>query len=125
MHRYETLFVLHPDVAAPQVDEVIERVRGLIESMDGTVDGIESWGSRDLAYAINKQKRGTYIVALYTANSPVVNELERTMKLGDDYLRFVTVRLPKGYATRKPASPSPSAEGPEPKQPGETPAQVD
>lgn len=94
MQKYETLFILHPDLPEAQVRETIDRTRRLIEGMDGHVADIQDWGLRELAYPIEKQTRGNYVLVEYEAGSAVVNELERTMKLSDEVLRFVSVRMP-------------------------------
>jgi small subunit ribosomal protein S6 len=95
MHRYETLFVLHPEIPEAQVRETIDRVRRLIEGMEGQVGEVQDWGMRDLAYQIRKQSRGIYVLAQYTARPEVVKELERTMKIADEVLRFISVRMPE------------------------------
>lgn len=106
MHRYETLFILHPDVPEAQVRETIDRTRKLIEGMSGEVDEIHDWGLRELAYPIEKQTRGNYILAQYKAGSEVVNELERTMKLSDEVLRYVSVRQPRSVVVQPPTAES-------------------
>lgn len=95
MQRYETLFILHPEIPEAQVRETLDRVRRLVEGMEGQVAEIQDWGIRDLAYPINKQRRGTYVLALYSAGPNVVKELERTLKLADEVLRFISVRAPR------------------------------
>jgi small subunit ribosomal protein S6 len=95
MHRYETLFILHPEIPEAQVRETFDRVRRLIESMDGQVVELQDWGMRELAYPIRKQVRGTYVLAQYAARPEVVKELERTLKLADEVLRFISVRAPQ------------------------------
>ena len=95
MQRYETLFILHPEIPEAQVRETLDRVRRLIEGMEGQVTEIQDWGIRDLAYPINKQRRGTYVLAQYSAGPDVVKELERTLKLADEVLRFISVRAPQ------------------------------
>jgi small subunit ribosomal protein S6 len=103
MQRYETLFVMHPELPEAQVRETIDRVKRLIEGMDGQVGETEDWGMRDLAYPIRKQPRGTYVLVQYTARPAVVKELERTMKLADEILRFISVRVPeRGQTSRRP-----------------------
>lgn len=94
MQKYETLFILHPDLPEAQVRETIDRTRRLIEGMSGHVADIQDWGLRELAYPIEKQTRGNYVLVEYEAESAVVNELERTMKLSDEVMRFVSVRMP-------------------------------
>jgi len=107
MHRYETLFILHPEIPEAQVRETLDRVRRLIEGMEGQVTEIQDWGIRDLAYPIRKQPRGTYVLTQYSARAEVVKELERTLKLADEVLRFISVRMPQPRkvsrrATRRP-----------------------
>ena len=117
MHQYETLFVLHPELPEAQVRETIDRVKRLIEGMDGQVTETQDWGMRDLAYPIRKQPRGTYVLVQYTARPDVVKELERTMKLADEILRFISVRVPEAKKAnqRAPRRPRP-ATTPEPEQ---------
>ena len=103
MHRYETLFILHPELPEAQVRETLERVRRLIEGMGGAVVEIQDWGLRELAYPIRKQPRGIYLLTLYSARPEVVKELERTLRLADEVLRYVSVRLPKGWKPPVPA----------------------
>lgn len=95
MHRYETLFILHPDLPEAQVRETIDRVRRLIEGLQGQMAEIQDWGMRDLAYPIEKQARGLYVLVQYAARPEVVKELERSMKLSDEFLRFISVRMPE------------------------------
>ena len=92
MQQYETLFVLHPDVPEAQVRETVDRAKRLIEGMGGRPGSVHEWGMRDLAYPIQKQRRGYYIVMEYAAGGDVVKELERTLKIADEVLRFVSVR---------------------------------
>src|SRR5512143_1465434 len=79
MPRYETLFILHPDLPEAQVRETLDRVRRLIEGMQGQVADLNDWGMRELAYPIEKQARGIYVLVQYSAPPEVVKELERTM----------------------------------------------
>jgi len=95
MQRYETLFILHPDLPEAQVRETIDRARKLIEGMDGQVAELQDWGMRELAYPIRKQPRGTYVLIQYASPPEVVKELERTLKLADEILRFISVRMPE------------------------------
>jgi small subunit ribosomal protein S6 len=114
MHRYETLFILHPDLPEAQVRETIDRVRRLIEGMQGQVAELQDWGMRDLAYPIRKQPRGTYVLAQYAAQPEVVKELERTLKLADEVLRFISVRAaevkPRPARRERRPRPAPTAE---------------
>jgi len=119
MQRYETLFILHPEIPEAQVRETLDRVRRLIEGMEGQVTEIQDWGIRDLAYPINKQRRGTYVLAQYSAGPDVVKELERTLKLADEVLRFISVRAPqprkasrRGPRRQRPVAPTEQSPAP-------------
>ena len=110
MHRYETLFILHPEIPEAQVRETLDRLRRIIEGMQGQIAEIQDWGMRDLAYPIRKQPRGTYVLAQYTARPEVVKELERNLKLADEVLRFISVRAPQPRkASRRTRRPRPTA----------------
>ncbi len=90
--RYETMIVLRTDLQEAGVKEQIERIRKLLEAQGATVSGIHEWGLRELAYQIEKERRGFYILVEYVAPSAAVSELERTLKLSDVVLRFVSIR---------------------------------
>jgi len=91
MRQYETLMVLHPEIPEAQTRETIDRAKRLIEGMGGSVNQMQEWGMRELAYSIKKFTRGYYVIAEYSATPDVVRELERTLKIADEILRFMTV----------------------------------
>jgi len=96
---YETLFIIHPDLGG-RAKEFIDRFKAIIDGQGGTVSQVEEWGLRDLAYRIQKQAKGYYVLLQYCATGRAVDELERNMKLMDEVLRYLTVRLDE---TGKPA----------------------
>lgn len=109
MRRYETLIVLHAELPEAQVRETIDRARRVIEQAGGQVQAMQEWGIRELAYPIRKLTRGYYVLAEYTASAEVVRELERTLKIADEILRFISVASPAipradraGKSRRKP-----------------------
>jgi len=103
MRQYETLMVLNPEIPEAQTRETIDRAKRLIEGMGGSVNQMQEWGMRELAYSIKKFSRGYYVIADYTANPDVVRELERTLKIADEILRFMTVAAANARRTSKPA----------------------
>ncbi len=114
MHRYETLFIIHPELPEAQVRETVDRVRRVIEGMGGQISELQDWGMRDLAYPIQKQPRGIYVLAQYSARPEVVKELERSMKLADEILRYVSVRVAeKRTSGKRPPRPRPAEQAPE------------
>jgi len=90
--RYETMIVLRTDLQEAGVKEQAERVRKLLETQGAVIAGVHEWGLRELAYIIQKERRGYYLLAEYTGSAAAVAELERTLKLSDVVLRFVTIR---------------------------------
>ena len=103
MRRYETLMVLHPDLPEAQVRETIDRARRLIEEAGGQSHAMQEWGMRELAYPIRKLGRGYYVLAEYTATADIVRELERTLKIADEILRFISVATVTTVAKERPA----------------------
>ena len=90
--RYETMIVLRTDLQEAGVKEQAERVRKLLETQGAVVAGVHEWGLRELAYVIQKERRGYYLLVEYTGSAAAVAELERTLKLSDVVLRFVSIR---------------------------------
>ena len=103
--RYETLVLIHPDQAEPGAKELAVRIRTLIEEQGGAVSQVQEWGLRDLAHPIAKQRRAFYILFEYRAAPKGLDEVQRTLKLMDPVLRFVSVRRPEGAP---PAPPRPA-----------------
>lgn len=91
MRKYETLMVLHPELPEAQIRETIDRAKRLIEELGGQTGQIQEWGIRELAYEIRKLTRGYYVLIEYSASPGVLQELERTLKIADEVLRFISV----------------------------------
>ena len=91
MTLYETLFIVNPETG-PRVKEFVEKFKKVIEGQDGSDLQVDEWGLRDLAYRIDKQGKGIYILVRYRSTGRAVEELERNLKLTDGILRYLTVR---------------------------------
>ncbi|MDO8434874.1 MAG: 30S ribosomal protein S6 [Candidatus Binatus sp.] len=91
MRRYETIFILRPDAGDPQIKETIKRYEGIIVAGGGEMIETEEWGSRELAYRIKGERRGYYVRLDYVSPGPVMNEVERNLKLSDTVLRYLSV----------------------------------
>lgn len=92
MYPYETLVLLRPELPDAQVRETIDRAKSLIEGQEGNVSETQDWGIRELAYPVDRQNRGYYFLMRYTSKPETVWELERTLKIAEEVMRFVTVR---------------------------------
>ncbi len=92
MSLYENVFIARQDISAPQVDSLVERFEGIISSNGGKVTKKENWGLRNLAYRIEKNRKGHYVLMNIDAPSAAVKELERQMGHSEDVLRYITIR---------------------------------
>lgn len=92
MYDYETVSVLHPDLGEAGSKEMAQRIRSILESGKAEIKNVDEWGIRELAYPIQKQRRGVYVLVEYKAEPAAVTELERQLRLSDQVLRFITVR---------------------------------
>lgn len=93
MRMYETMMILHPDVTDDRVLSVLNKVEGIIEQAGGKVAEVDQWGVRKLAYRISKQSRGYYTLVKFATAPTIIAELERTLSLAEDCIRFMTVNL--------------------------------
>jgi len=91
--EYETTYILRPNTTNEGVAEVNTRIKGVIESMGGKVLKVDNWGKRRLAYEVAKERKGIYIYWLYLAKSGVVEEAERNLRLIDNVIRYLTVKV--------------------------------
>ncbi|MEW6335071.1 MAG: 30S ribosomal protein S6 [Thermodesulfobacteriota bacterium] len=91
MRRYETILITHVDLSEDELSELITRYGDIVKGQKGILVKIERWGKRRLAYLINKQARGYYILIDYAGVGVVVDELERNLKIDDKILKFMTI----------------------------------
>lgn len=92
MRRYETIFITYADLPDEEITALIERYSVIVKAQNGTLIKIERWGKRKLAYEINKQSRGNYVLLDFAGSSAVVVELERNLRIGDKILKYMTVK---------------------------------
>jgi small subunit ribosomal protein S6 len=93
MPLYEHVYLARQDVTSQQVDEMNAQFKGIIESLGGTVAKTESWGVKSLTYRINKNRKAHFTLFNINAPSAAVVEMERQMRINEDVLRFMTVRV--------------------------------
>lgn len=93
MAFYENVFVVRQDVASTQVEALVETYATLIQENGGTVTKKEFWGLKGLAYRIRKNRKGHFVLLNIDAPPAAVIELERNMRLNEDVLRYITVRV--------------------------------
>jgi small subunit ribosomal protein S6 len=91
MRPYETLVVLRTDLGE-EGTRLLARLQAVIENDGGSIDEKRDWGVRDLAYSIGKQRQGHYHLLEYQAEPKTVKEVERTLRIVEGVLRFVSVQ---------------------------------
>ena len=92
MHPYELMLIMHPDTEVEEQEALVERIKALIEQLDGTVTDLKKWGKRRLAYEIADQREGFYVLLNYQGEPKVTNELDRVLKITETAIRFMIVR---------------------------------
>ncbi len=92
MNRYETIFVINPDLGEDEVQNVVTKFTGIISSQNGVQLKLEDWGRRRLAYKIEKFSQGYYVLADFAGMPAGVAELERNLKIDDRIIRFLSVK---------------------------------
>ncbi len=93
MRIYEELFIAKPDAPEEEIDAFIEQMKTLVTKDGGTVDKMEKWGKRRLAYKVEKHREGFYVLLQFTSGPEVVKELERRLRVNDMVIKFLTVRI--------------------------------
>ncbi len=92
MRRYDVVFIALSNLSDADISEVIERYQNMVTERKGLIIKVEKWGKRKLAYEINKQTMGFYVLFDFAGDSAVVDEMERNLKIDDKILKFLTVK---------------------------------
>ncbi len=93
MPLYEHIFMARQDVSSQQVDALVEHFKGVLEANEGSVGKIENWGLKTLPYRVNKNRKAHYALMNVTAPSAAIHEMERQMRLHEDILRYMTIKV--------------------------------
>ena len=93
MRIYEELFIIKPDTPEEEADQYVEQLQAQLTAAGATIDKVEKWGKRKLAYRVDKYREGSYVLIQFTGEAEVVKELERRLRVADMVLKFITVRI--------------------------------
>ena len=93
MRKFETLLLLSPELSAENREGIVNTLTAVIEREKGTMEEVDNWGMRDLAYPVRKLMRGYYVRLVYQAPAELIVELERNIRITDGIFKFVTVKL--------------------------------
>ncbi len=98
MRNYESLYIVHPEVVGDELTVLVDKFQKILSDQQAEIVKLDNWGVRKLAYPIKKVERGNYIQVLFSAGPEVVAEYERRLRLDEQILRFLTVRLDRDFA---------------------------
>ncbi|HWE48202.1 MAG TPA: 30S ribosomal protein S6 [Bryobacteraceae bacterium] len=93
MRIYENLFIVKPDATEEEIDGLVDQMSKNVTAAGGTIDKVDKWGKRRLAYKIDKNREGHYILMQFSAEPSVVKEFERRLRVQDAVIKFLTVRI--------------------------------
>lgn len=93
MRDYEVVIILQPDLDETAVGEAIERVKSWITDAGGSIEKVDLWGKRRLAYRIRKQRDGIYVLIQAKMETSFTAELERNLQLLETVMRFMITRM--------------------------------
>ena len=97
-HQYELMVILDPEIDERTVAPSLDKFLNVIRNDGGTIDNVDVWGRRRLAYEINKKSEGIYAVVNFTANSSATVELDRQLKLSEAVMRTKVLRAEEAVA---------------------------
>lgn len=95
MRRYETIFISDPDLSETERGQLFEKTKKLIPDYNGLLVVFDEWGTKKLAYDIKKKNRGYYVLINYGGDGDLVDEMERSFRIDDRVLKFMTIVIDK------------------------------
>lgn len=93
MNSYETMYILRPDLLDEQVNQAVEKYQSMLRDQGAQDMNVQLRGKHRLAYEINRQRDGIYVQMNYQAKGSVVAPMERAMRLSEEVIRYLTIRL--------------------------------
>ena len=97
-HQYELMVILNPEIDERQVAPTLDKFLKVITNDGGSIENVDIWGKRRLAYEIQKKTEGIYAVVNFTATSAATQELDRQLKLNEQIMRTKVLRAEEAQA---------------------------
>jgi small subunit ribosomal protein S6 len=97
-HQYELMVILTPEIDERTVAPTLDKFLKVITNDGGSIDKVDNWGKRRLAYEIQKKNEGIYAVVNFTATSAATQELDRQLKLNEQIMRTKVLRAEEAFA---------------------------
>ena len=96
MRTYEMMLVLDPEMSKEQIDGFVEKLKQFIADRGAEVLKVEEWGINTLAYEIKKKNKGYYLLLYLNGDVALVAEMEKTLRLMEEVLRYLIVKYEEG-----------------------------
>ena len=93
MPKYEHVFIARQDLSNTQAEGLVDHFSAVLADQGGTLVDSEYWGVKTMAYKINKNRKGHYAFLKTDAPAPAVHEMERLMRIHDDVMRVLTIKV--------------------------------
>jgi small subunit ribosomal protein S6 len=92
MRNYEIMFIVNPNASEEEIDKINAQIEGVVTAGGGKIEKVEKMGKRRLAYEIDKNREGHYVLFVLSANGDIVKECERRLRVMDAVIKYITVR---------------------------------
>jgi small subunit ribosomal protein S6 len=93
MRLYETIYIARPDLSEEQVEAVAAAIKGVVTGNGGDLVKEEDWGVKTLAYEVDHQSKGHYLLLQFRGGNDLLNELERNYRYNESIIKFMTIRV--------------------------------
>jgi small subunit ribosomal protein S6 len=93
MRKYELTFIVRPDVPEEELGKLITQMEGVVTGHGGKIEKVEKLGKRRLAYRVERQKEGFYVLFVIEGSGETVKEFERRLKVNDAVIKYLSVRV--------------------------------
>ncbi len=93
MNKYESVLIARQDLGASQVSSLIDSLKDVVSKQGGEVVRVDNWGLKNLAYRIKKNRKGHYVLLNISAPATAVAEYERVMRVNEDIIRYMTIKV--------------------------------
>ena len=98
VRQYELVYIALPDSTEETLNDLHQQVAGIVERFGGTIEKTEQWGRRKLAYEINRQREGVYVLEVINGPGDMTAELDRRLRVLDTVMRHLIVRVDEDLA---------------------------
>ncbi len=92
MPSYESIFIIRPSLSDEDTAKLVEKMKGVLDRSGASIVKLENWGKKKLAYEVERERKGTYVYVHFDSPGTVVAELERSYRLEDSIIKFITVK---------------------------------